>query len=413
MAPHVGGIGAHNRRVVQADSVAMGLVNSAGPFLSVFLVRLGATATQIGLLTALPGITAVVLAIPIGRWLQRAKNIVPWWSGARLAGQVVYVAIAAAAVLTPRDWIIDVVLVLWAASTIPGILGQVAFPIVMDGAAGAGGRYELLSRRWSIMGLVTAVTVVLVGQALGLVMFPINYAAFFAVVFGAALASYWFAHQIDIPDQAPVADGGGAAAWLRIRGLVEVLRPEPSFLRFEVREFVTSAGIGLLAPLLPLFYVEEVHAPDQWIGIIVAAQSAGALTGYLVARRVARRRGGNAVLISALAAAALVPLALALVQNVEVAAAMSFVNGVAAAAVNLALFDELMRRVPPRYGVTFSAVDQSAQNLALTIGPLSGGVLAAGIGIRAALVAAAALAAVGCGLFSFDRWARRHDQSSG
>ncbi len=78
---------AHNYRTVQADSVAMGLVNAAGSFLPVLLVRLGATGTQVGLLSALPGVSGVLLAIPIGRWLQRQRNIVSWYSRSRLVAQ--------------------------------------------------------------------------------------------------------------------------------------------------------------------------------------------------------------------------------------------------------------------------------------------------------------------------------------
>ena len=45
---------ARNYRLVQLDSVFTGLVTVAGTFLPVFLVRLGATGTEIGLLTSVP-----------------------------------------------------------------------------------------------------------------------------------------------------------------------------------------------------------------------------------------------------------------------------------------------------------------------------------------------------------------------
>jgi len=53
------------------------------------------------------------------------------------------------------------------------------------------------------------------------------------------------------------------------------------------------------------------------------------------------------------------------------------------------LFDQLMRRIPPEHGVTFSSVDQTIQNLVLVIAPNVGGVLALAIGIRGAPVALA------------------------
>ena len=71
------------------------------------------------------------------------------------------------------------------------------------------------------------------------------------------------------------------------------------------------------------------------------------------------------------------------------------------------LFDELMQRVPPRFGVTFSAVDQSTQNGALTAAPLVSGLLAVSIGIRMALVAAACVSMLAFLLFAIDHRASR------
>src|SRR6185503_3599514 len=78
------GTRAHNWRLVQVDSVFIGIVTASGTFLPVFLLRLGASANDVGLLTALPALTAFALAIPFGRWLQGRRNIVPWYSRMRL-----------------------------------------------------------------------------------------------------------------------------------------------------------------------------------------------------------------------------------------------------------------------------------------------------------------------------------------
>src|SRR5450759_2358588 len=73
----------------------------------------------------------------------------------------------------------------------------------------------------------------------------------------------------------------------------------------------------------------------------------------------------------------------------------------------LALFDELMRRIPREHGVTFSSVDQSLQNFALILAPSLGGWLVVAIGIRNGLIADAALALAAFALFAYDWWGRR------
>lgn len=73
-----------NFRNVQIDAIGVGLASAAGPFLPVFLALSNATDLQVGLLTAMPGVTGVFLALIVGRFLQTRRKIVPWFSVARL-----------------------------------------------------------------------------------------------------------------------------------------------------------------------------------------------------------------------------------------------------------------------------------------------------------------------------------------
>ena len=152
-------------------------------------------------------------------------------------------------------------------------------------------------------------------------------------------------------------------------------------------------------PVLPLFYVHEVGAPDAWIGIIGSAASAGSVLGYLVARQLARRQGATMTLLPSLLVAAGAPAVMAVIGWLPAVAAIAFVMGVAGAGAQLALFDQLMRRIPTLHGVTFSSVDQSLQNLALVITPNVGGLLALQFGVRWALVVVAVVALVAFALF--------------
>jgi len=403
----------HNYSVIQADSVAMGIVNASTPYLPVLLVRLGATSTLVGVFVALPALAGVLLALPIGRWLQRKRNIVPWYSRSRLVAQMSYAAIGIAIVVASPERAVAAILVIWAAATVPLTIGLVSFPVVMDGASGPAGRYELLSRRWAIMGLATAVTVVVAGQLLGLIVFPVNYGLLFAGFSVAGLVSFWFSRQIRVPDQVPAPSQPGASLRARAGEFISLVRDERPLVTYEIRAFVFNASIGLAMPLIPLFYVREVHAPDAWIGIIVAGQAAGTLGGYLAASQVSRRRGSHWVLLPALLGCALVPLLLALLTNLSAIAALAVVSGVFTAGMNLGLFDELMKRVPARHGVTFTSVDYTAQNVALMVAPIAGGLLAVAIGLRPALAVATGVGLCGFSLFALEELTTRRRRSAG
>ena len=395
---------ARNWTLVQVDAVFVGIVTASGTYLPVFLLRLGASANDVGLLTALPALTAFALAIPFGRWLQGRRNIVPWYSRMRLLAWLSYALIAAIAAVLPREQAIPAILAIWGLASLPSTAGLVVFPIVMDGAAGRDGRFDLLGRRWAIAGTSTAIAVALAGQFLNAVPFPANFELLFVLVSIAGLGSYLQSSQIVIPETVPVAGPAEAPIGVRLRSLWSLVLANRPFIRFELRSLVYTASIGLALPVLPLFYVHEVTAPDAWIGVIGSAQSAGGVLGYVLARQLARRRGAAMTLLPSMLAAALAPALLSVIGWLPAVAAISFVFGLAGASVQLALFDQFMRRLPSELAVTFSSVDQSVQNLALVVAPNIGGLLSVVIGIRATLLVVALVGAVAFALFAWNAW---------
>lgn len=391
-----------NWRRVQLDSVFIGVVNASGVFLPVFLLRLGASANDVGLLTALPALTAFALAIPFGRWLQRRRNIVPWYSRLRLVAWSSYAVMAAVAALLPREQAIPVLLAVWALASFPSTAALVGFAMVMDGAAGPGGRFDLLGRRWAIAGVVATISVALGGQLLSAFPFPTNFEILLVIVSLAGLGSFFQSSRLVIPDQVPLPSAVQAPVRERLAGLWRLIVANRPFVRFELRGFVYVASIGLSMPVLPLFYVHEVSAPDAWIGVIGSAGSAGSVLGYLVARQLARRRGATMTLLPALLVAALAPALLSFVGWLPAVAAIAFVSGVAGAGAQLALFDQMLRTIPADHGVTFSSVDQSLSNAAIMIAPVVGGLLTVAMGVRPTLLVMSIVGLIALALFALD-----------
>ena len=395
-------IRAGNWALVQVDSVFVGIVTASGTFLPVFLLRLGASPNDVGLLTSLPALTAFALAIPFGRWLQGRRNIVPWYSRMRLLAWLSYAVMAGVAAALPREQAIPVMLAVWALASLPSTAGLVVFPIVMDGAAGKDGRFDLLGRRWAIAGTSTAIAVALGGQLLNALPFATNFELLFVLVTLAGVGSYLQSSRIVIPDQTPPPAGPPAPVRGRVRDLVSLVLANRSFVRYELRSLVFTLSIGLSLPVLPLFYVHDVAAPDAWIGAIGAAQSGGAVLGYIAARQIARRRGGAMTLLPSMLAMALAPAILSAMTWLPAVVAVAFVIGLAGAGVQLAMFDQFMRSLPTEHGVTFSSVDQSVQNLALVVSPNVGGLLVVAVGARTSLLVVALVGAVSFALFAWN-----------
>jgi hypothetical protein len=388
---------------VQIDAIGVGLVGAASPFLPVFLTRLGATNFQVGLLTAMPALAGLFLAIFIGRFLQGRRNIVPWFSGASLLYFSSYALAGLMSLVVPRQYVVWAILLIWAAAALPQITRSVAFSVVMNAVAGPKGRYALMSRRWSVLGLTSAITVTVVGQILHRLSFPINYQLVFIGLWVGGAVSYYYARQIELPDVEPQPRTVGLSLPQRFKGYVNLIRGESAFVSFVAKRLVYVSGSTLAAPLFPLYYVREVQATDDWIGIINTAQTAIMLIGYFLWARQGRVRGSRFVLLWTTLGLSLYPALVASTYRVECIALFAGLAGIFQAGLDLVFFDELMKTVPDQYSATFVSLVQSLQYLLAIVTPLLGTWLADHIGIGGALVVSSMVRLVGFGLFAAKR----------
>ena len=392
-----------NFLTVQIDAVGVGLASAAAPFLPVFLTRLGATNFQVGLLTAMPAFTGLFLAIVVGYFLQRRRNIIPWFSGARLLVLSSYALTGIVSFVVPKQYVVPAVLAVWMAATLPQTVVNVAFSVVMNAVAGPKGRYVLMSRRWSIIGLTTALTVIVAGQVLDRLNSSINYQLVFIGLAVGGLISYYYSSRIVLPDAEPPPRAAGLSLVQRVKGYVRLVRNERAFVSFVAKRFVFLSGTALAAPLFPIYYVRQVHATDTWIGIINSVQMAITLLGYILWARQGRVRGSRFVLLWTTLGLALYPVLVASTYRVELIALYAGLAGIFQAGLNLVFFDELMRTVPVQYSATFVSLAQSVQYLSAVAVPLLGTLLADRVGIQSVFVVNAIVCLAGFGLFAWSK----------
>ncbi len=392
---------------VQIDAIGIGIANAAIPFLPVFLARLGASNFQVGLLTAMPAITGLALALAVGSFLQKRRDIVPWYSVARGITVAAYTLTGIIPFFVPREHVVLVVLALWAVITLPQTLVTVGFTVLMSAVAGPQGRYRLMSHRWSLMGLTTAVITAIVSFALEKFNFPVNYQVVFMGLSIGGLISYIYTSRIQLAPNEPPLPSSGLSLSERLKGFAGLVRGEKAFLSFTSMRFVFFAGTTLATPLFPLYYVHVVNADDAWIGVISTVQTAVLVVAYLFWASQTRRRGSRFVLLCTTLIVSLYPAITALTRQVALVALYAGVAGIFQAGIDLVFFDELMKTVPVKYSATFVSLDQSLQYLATIIAPLAGTLLADRIGIGGALIASAAIRFLGVLLFAVNMPGRR------
>jgi MFS family permease len=392
-----------NVRNVLIDGIGVGIVAGVGTFLAVFLARLGASSVLVGLITSLPALTGAFLAVPIGHFLERQRRIVPWYSGMRVWVLWSYAIFGLLPFVLPLEFVPWAVVIIWAIVTVPNTFMNVAFTVVMGAVAGPRRRFFLMSLRWSSLGAMTAITVAIVGQILTRISFPLNYQLVFIGSFFGGLLSFLFSRSIEIPDQPAVA----VQPARRRRSLSErfnTLRTQlrdapPAFLRFAGSAFVFRAGVAMLIPLVPLYYVRVVGADDAAIGLIATVGSGVLVVAYAIWSILTRKLGVGRVLLISSFGMAIYPFAVAATNSIVLLALFAGLAGFFAAGNELVHFDLVLSTVPPDRQASFIGIYQTLQNAALFLMPLIGTLLADSAGLVVALIVAGALRLIGAALY--------------
>lgn len=388
-----------NFRYVQIDAVGVSISNVAAPFLPVFLTRLGASNFQVGLLTSMPGVTGLFLALVAGRFLQSRRDVVPWYSLARLLVISCYALTGLFTFILSKEYAVIATLAIWAFATLPQTVLAVAFSVVMNAVAGPEGRYALLSRRWAIFGLTSVVMTFFVTRTIDLLAFPRNYEIMFFGLSIGGLISFYFSRKIKLPLQTPPVPVPASSIFDSARNYFSLIRSEPAFQSFALKKFVYMSAIALSTPILPLFFVREVKATDSQIGTINMAMTIVMLAGYFLWPWASRKYGGRFVLLATTLGMAFYPALTAATPHVNLIILYAAIAGLFQSGLDLVFFDELMKTVPPQYSATFVSLAQSMQYLSAIVAPLVGTWLADSIGLGGALWVSAGLRVLGFVLF--------------
>jgi MFS family permease len=383
-----------NQRSVIIDGIGVGIVGGIATFLAVFLARLGASPLLVGLLTSMPAFTGLLLAIPVGRMLERQTDIVPWYSRARVWVQATYALTGLLPFFLPIGYVPTAVIVLWAIATIPQTIVNITFTVVMGAAAGPQRRQQLMSWRWSTLGAATAISVAGAGWLLEQYSFPINYQIVFIVSFLGGMLSFFFSSRISI-DTTPSSQAHKTGLRALLTESVGMLREVPAFSRYITATFVFNCGINMAMPLFPLYWVRVVEASDFEIGLVNTVNSGVLLIAYFVWARVSAKRGNLPVLFASTIALSLYPLLTGMTESIVLITILAGLAGFIGSGKDLVFFDLALETMPRDRVPSFVALQQLTGYVATLAMPLVGTFLATQFDYHIALYVAGGLRLAG------------------
>lgn len=377
-------------------------------FFSIYAARLGASSVQIGLLSALPSIISIILALPTGGWLEQ-----------RPIGRAVFVTSVLQRAFyflfaffpLVLDWMTNEVQVwvLIAATllmSIPGTAVGMGFNALLGASVPEEWRGHVVGIRNAVFSVVTIVITLLSGYLLVQIEFPLGYFWVFGMgALGAAMSSLHlsFIRPLDGGKASvvrPELPASGLADWLRRRLRLDVLRgpfrkPLLLLVFFHLVQY-------LPIPLFSVYSVNVLKLDDQVLSLGTALFYVSDFGGSMQFARIARRWGNKNVTGAGLMLLAVYPFLLSFAKDGTLYLAASVVGGLAWAMAGGALFNYLLEHVPSDDRPGYLAWFTLGSNAAILVGSLLGPAIGGWIGLALALFLFGILRLLGG--FAIVRW---------
>jgi MFS family permease len=371
------------------------ILASAIVFNSAFAVRLGATNTQVGLLTSIPALMAVLVSIPSGRFLQTRRQSKPWILSALTIYRSGYLLLALLPWLAlthlPLGTQVIITLVVF---TLPAHFFNVGFIPMLAEVTPEGRRAAVFSARNIVYNASLTVTVFLFGQWLNWARFPFNYQVMYIFGFLTSLMSVVNLIKVKVPDRlvTPPQPRQSRSLSEQIRLARQSIASHPGIFRITTNTFMHGMGVWGASALYTLYFVRVLGASDAWIGLQGTVASACTILGYALWRWVIGRVGESKVLRCTIVCLGLYPLLSGLLPSLTAILFVSGLNALISPGVNLAHFNTLLKVTPPESRPAYTALYMAFVNTGAFIFPLVGVWMADRIGLAPTLVA--------CGIFS-------------
>ncbi len=377
------------------------ILGSVATFNAAFAIRLGADNFQVGLLTSIPAMIAVLVSIPAGQFLQKQARRTPWVFGSLLVHRAGYLLVALA------PWVklpgvepgLLVVLVL-VINTLPAHFFNVGWIPLLADIVPEQRRAAVFAARNIVNQATVSVVVFLCGQWLSRVAFPINYQALYFFGFLTSMVSMVLLFKLHVPDSQPLPHE--PAGPRRRRTPVELARSaraaltgQPAFLRITINTLLHGVGIWMAAPLYALYFVRSLEASDAWLGLNGTLASLGTIAGYSLWRWIMTHWGEPVTLKRTIPLAGLYAVLVGLTPSLTVILLYGVLNGLIVPGLNLSHFNTLLKTMQPDARPRYTSIYMTIMNTGAFVCPLISVALANQIGLAPTLVGAGLLSMIG------------------
>ena len=353
-------------------------------YLSLFVLALGGTRAQIGLVSALSSLSAALLMLPgaalVERWGRRKQIVLLSSKGlSHLASLLL--ALVPVAFAGPTGVAIAIAL-----AVVRSALANLGVPAWMSLTADVvplswRGRY--FSSRNVVMGITGMITTYLVGQLITWAGDPTGYQLAMGLAFATGMASTFSYAHIDEPSTLATTPARGRQSRVP---LLRHVRAHPDFLTLCATAALWNLSINIAGPFFNVYQVEVLKASASVVGALSVVGSLAALPGQRLFGPMSDRWGPRRIQLITGLIIPLLPWGWALVRSPWQVVPINLASGFLWAGYNLSSFNLLLTLTPEDRRPGYSALYHAVVTAALAGGAALGGIIAERWGYTAIFV---------------------------
>jgi MFS family permease len=348
---------------------ASGSDNIAINYLSLYILALGATQAQIGLMSSFSNLTAAILLMPGALLVERfgRRKMVALSFG--LVSRLALLALVFVPILFKGSGLVWIAIGLSVTRDAFANLGYPAWMSVSSEIVPMEGRGRYFGSRNFVMGTSGILVTLLVGQLITVFVQPLGYQIAIALAFVLGIISTWcFSRINDIQDKLRVR----IPEKISLRSLVKDVFTHRPFVILCAITALWNFFINVSGPFFNVHMVQDLNFTASMIGIQAVASS---LSGLAIQRRTGQlsdRYGPRRVQLWSMFLIPLLPLAWIFARELWHVVLINTFGGLVWGAFNLATFNLLLAFVPKSQVPRYSAFFQVLVTLSMALGAFAG-----------------------------------------
>jgi len=390
-----------NASFLIAEMFWASFLGSAASFGAAFALRLGASNADIGLLSSIPSLLVILVALPAGRFIMGRHNPKKWI----VASLAVHRASFTLIVLLP--FVIGFGLPVGTISVwifiligIPAHFFNIGFFSLLADVVSEERRATVFSARAIVNNAASAVLIFVFGVWLKEAPYPVNYQVMFGVGILTSFISIQYLAKIVVPHRPPPT-ASRLSLFEEVRKLRVALLENAGFRSIVRNTFIQAFLLWTAGPLFILYYIKTCGADEGWLGVNGTVSGLVTIASYVFWRRWMHRFGESTTLKITMVLASTFPLLVGLSPSLVLILLANALNAFANAGVGLSHFNTLLKVMPENSRTEYTAYWSFLMNAGACVAPLVGVQLSEWLGLAPTLVLCGVVSTLGALSFTF------------